>query len=110
MKRVFIGLLVILLVACGNITGKTDFHDQIESMETEFHTEDWQALQTKAAHFKALYEDQQWKLQLLGDEGEYEDLNISIHRLLVAIEEENRTEAKLEIATIQTLIHDIYSL
>lgn len=110
MKQIIIVMFVIVLMGCGNMTGKTLFNEQIKMMETKFNEEDWTQLQSKADHLKKLYKEQQWKLQLLGDEGEYEDLNISINRLLIAIEEEDKTEAKLEMTTIQSLIDDIYSL
>lgn len=110
MKRILLLMMTSLLIACSNLTGQANFKEQIEMIEEDLASENWQALQEEAAELKKLYKDQQWKLQLLGDEGEYEGLNMSINRLFIAIEEKDRTEAKLELANIQSLIADIYSL
>ncbi|MDS9471173.1 DUF4363 family protein [Sporosarcina pasteurii] len=109
-KYTLIGILLLLLAGCSNITGHTYFNENISKIEEHLDYEDWGYLQKQAKDLKVLYDDQQWKLQLLGDEGEYEGLNISIHRLIKAIEHEDTTRATLELATIKVIINDIYSL
>lgn len=110
MKRILLLIVTSLLIACTNVTGQANFKECIDTIETHLAQADWDDLEKQGDYLKRLYKEEQWKLQLLGDEGEYEELNIGINRFLKAIEEEDMTEAKLEIATIQSLIHDIYSL
>jgi len=110
MKQILLLMIPGLLIGCANITGQTNFNEHIDTIEHHLTDADWEVLEEQGDHLKRLYEDEQWKLQLLGDEGEYEGLNIGINRFLKAIEEEDMIEAKLELATIQTLIDDIYSL
>lgn len=110
MKQFLLLMTTGLLIACGNVTGQANFNERIDIIEQHLAEEDWNNLQEQGNLLKKLYDDQQWKIQLLGDEGEYEGLNIGINRFLKAIEEEAMMEAKLELATIQSLIDDIYSL
>jgi hypothetical protein len=103
-------LLLILLTGCSNHTGKNDFSKKINSMEQALLSPDWIQLKSLGNELEQLYLDNQWKIQLLGDEDEYESLQESINQLLVSIEEKDVTEIKLEMATIKTFIEDIYTL
>jgi hypothetical protein len=103
-------LLFILLSGCSNITGENDFSEKISSIEQALLKPDWEQLQSLSKELKLLYKKNQWKIQLLGDEDEYESLQESIHHFIVAIEEQDLTETKLEMATIKTFMEDIYSL
>lgn len=54
-----------------------------------------------------MYLKNSWKKQLLGDEGEYEELHISINILIAAVKEEDPTSARLELATVRSILKDI---
>lgn len=45
--------------------------------------------QIDAGKLKGDYQSNKWKIQLLGDEDEYETLNESINKLIIAIEEKD---------------------
>lgn len=79
-------------------------------MEHSLNQEDWEQLKSQVNELNTLYEENKWKLQLLGDEGEYEGLNESINRLFAAINTEDLTQAKVELATIRSILEEIYSL
>lgn len=102
-------LLLILLSGCSSITGKDDFSEKINSIEQALNATDWKQLKSLSNELEQLYQGNQWKIQLMGDEDEYESLQESINQLIVAIEEQDLTETKLEMATIKTYIEDIYS-
>jgi hypothetical protein len=102
--------LFIVLSGCSGVTGENDFSKKINSIEQALHDEDWNQLKSLGNELDQLYQGSQWKIQLMGDEDEYESLQESINHLTVAIEEKDLTEAKLEVATIKTFIEDIYSL
>jgi hypothetical protein len=102
--------LFIVLSGCSGVTGENDFSEKINSIEQALHDEDWNQLKSLGNELDELYQGSQWKIQLMGDEDEYESLQESINHLIVAIEEKDLTEAKLEVATIKTFIDDIYSL
>lgn len=103
-------LLSVVLASCSNVTGHAHFNENITALEEYLDKAEWRNLQTQAKDLKTLYKDQLWKLQLLGDEGEYEGLNESINRLLKTIEQQDVTQAKLALETVKTIIDDIYSL
>ncbi|AOV07748.1 DUF4363 family protein [Sporosarcina ureilytica] len=109
-KLILIGVLLLLLTGCSKVTGHSYFNDHISTIEEHLEFAEWSFLVEQANNLKTLYDNQQWKLQLLGDEGEYEGLNESIHRLIKATEQQDTTQAKLELATIKVIINDIYSL
>jgi hypothetical protein len=102
--------ILILLSGCSGITGKNDFAEKINAIEQALKAEDWKQLKSLGDDLDQLYHGSQWKIQLLGDEDEYESLQESINHLMVAIGEQDLTEAKLEVATIKTYMEDIYSL
>lgn len=103
-------LMAIIISSCSNITGEDVFLTYISSLEQSLDQEDWQHVKKQADELIEVYNDHKWKVQLLGDEGEYEGLVESMHRFIVAIDDEALIEAKLELSTIKTLIKDIYSM
>lgn len=59
-----------------------------------------------ASHFRKIL----WMLQLLGDEEEYESLERRIGQLKAAIGEKDKTESKLLLSDIRSILQSIYSL
>lgn len=102
--------ILVTLTGCSSITGENEFLKVIDSIGYALNDADWKELKSLGYELDQLYEGNQWRIQLLGDEGEYESLQGSIHRLIVAIEEQDLTEVKLEMANIKTFLEDIYSL
>jgi hypothetical protein len=49
------------------------------------------------------------KLQLLGDEEEYEEMSREIDKLEAAVQEKDKKQAKVSLATIQSILDEIYS-
>lgn len=103
-------LILILLSGCSSISGENDFSKKINSIEQALTKHDWEQIKSLGNELKQLHTQSEWKIQLMGDEDEYESLKESINQLIVAIEEQDLTETKLEIATIKTYLEDIYSL
>jgi len=101
---------LLILSGCSSITGESDFSKRVDSIEQVLNEPDWNQLKSLGNELNELYKGSKWKTQLMGDEGEYEGLQESINRLIVAIEEQDLTETKLELATIKTFLEDIYSL
>jgi uncharacterized protein YceK len=102
--------LFILLSGCSKITGENEFSEKINSFEQALHELDWKQIKSLGNDIEQLYQQNQWKIQLMGDEDEYESLQESINHLIVLIKEQDLTEIKLEVATIKTFLEDIYSL
>ncbi|AXI08838.1 DUF4363 family protein [Oceanobacillus sp. 143] len=113
MKKVlFILIGVIMLTGCSKPIGGDYFFNKINTIDQNIAQQetDWKKAKEECFELKNLYHKNEWKLQLLGDEGEYEDLRNHIAILITAIEEEDRLNARIELATIKSFIKDIYSL
>lgn len=103
-------LIVIMLSGCSSYTGAKEIKQQMNVIEQQLAAEDWEALTVQMDRLLSSYDKNEWKLQLLGDEGEYERLHESINRLRAAIELKDMESANLELATLKTIVGDIYSL
>jgi hypothetical protein len=106
-KYITIMLLSIIFVAgCTEPIGGDYFFENIQSLEADLKNENWQNANIQLKDMKDLYKKNDWKLQLLGDEGEYEGMNESISRLSAAIESEDSKQALLELATIRAYLEE----
>lgn len=109
-KTIIVCCCLLFLVGCENNIGGDVFFNQIDDIENALENEDWDEVTVQAEALKELYKQEKWKLQLLGDEGEYESLYESINKLIIATEEKDRMNIRIELSVIHTFIEDIYSL
>ncbi|MFC4024703.1 DUF4363 family protein [Oceanobacillus longus] len=109
-KTIIYMSLFILLSGCATKIGGDFFFDHMDQLEQALDHPKWEQITLQADQLKSIYEDNKWKLQLLGDEGEYERLNESINNIIAAAKEEDTTNVRMELATARSLITDIYSL
>lgn len=56
------------------------------------------------------YKKTKWKLQLFGDEREYEGLDQEFAKLIAAIQEKEKAQTKMQLAAIRSLLKNIYSI
>lgn len=109
-KLTFFIFLSIMLSGCTNQLGGDTFFNHIDLLEQEIDQSEWSKIATQADKLKSIYKDNKWKLQLLGDEDEYEGLHESINNLIAAAKEKDSTSTRLELATVKSILEDIYSL
>lgn len=110
-KKICIGLMMItILTGCSNMMGKDEFVENVQNIGQLVDQRNWDESNEQGQRLLKTYKSNKWKLQLMGDEGEYEQLFRNINRLLAAIEEKDNLQAKLELAMIQAIVDDIYSL
>lgn len=109
-KVVMVTLIIVLLSGCTKTMGETTLLNHLDQLDQSLDDQDWEKLSNQAKELKSMYEDNKWKLQLLGDEGEFEGLNGSINKIIAATIEEDHANVRMEIATARTFIKDIYSL
>ena len=83
--------LFIQLSGCDNTTGGDLLFNHVDQLEQALDHPKWEQITLRAYELKEVYEDNKWKLQLLGDEGEYEGLNESINNIIAAAKEEDTT-------------------
>ncbi|TRM11490.1 DUF4363 family protein [Lentibacillus cibarius] len=109
-KRSLFFVLMILLSGCTTKIGEDVFITQVDELELALDQQDWNQITHYAEELKTVYQDEKWKIQLIGDEGEYEGLLESINKLIAATKEKDIKNVRMELASTKTLIEDIYSL
>lgn len=109
-KYAFFLLMLFFLSGCNEPIGGKVFFDHLHEMEQAVDEQEWNQIAKQADELKRMYKEEKWKIQLLGDEGEYESLNRSINNLIVVIKEQDSVNVRLELSMIKTLLEDIYSL
>lgn len=98
-----------MLFGCSDekIKGKP-IYQKSEEISTFVNGAKWDKASEEVKAMVELYQKNKWKFQLLGDEMEYSGLNQEIIKLKVSIEEEDKKEAKANLALIQDYIRAIY--
>ena len=109
-KLLLLFVCSIWLVGCAEATDKKDFNEAVDSMEAILDKEDWPQIQKHAEAISDIYNNSKWKLQLLGDEDEYESLQEAVNDLKLAARQEDKSECEKELTTIRTYLKQIYSL
>ncbi|MFC2949317.1 DUF4363 family protein [Virgibacillus sediminis] len=102
--------LLILMSGCAGVLGGDIFFDQVDKLESSLEASDWKKIEKEADELRKLYKEHRWKIQLIGDEGEYEGLYEAVSKLIAAAKEEDSTETRVELANVHRLLEDIYSL
>src|SRR5699024_632820 len=102
--------LIIILSGCAQASGKEPLLNHMGHLENASANPKWQQITQQANEPQTIYKDNKCKLQLRGDEGEYEGLKESINKIIAAAKEKDTTNRRLEMATARSLILDIYSL
>ncbi len=111
MKRYLFCFVIILLISgCSKPVGGEVFFNHLDEIEQALNQPEWNMITQYAEDFKKIYEDEQWKLQLLGDEEEYEGLYRSINNLIAAAKEEDSVNLRMELATSRTILEQIFSV
>ncbi|HEX6922691.1 MAG TPA: DUF4363 family protein [Bacillales bacterium] len=116
MKRIVGGLIIALLIIGGwssqaeAAKGGKAFYQQINKISELIDQGEWQKADKEMTALRKLYEKKLWKLQLIGDESEYEGLDDELEQLRGAIESRDKAEAKIQLSAVRTLVKHIYSL
>jgi len=109
-KYTILLILAIILIVATNQFGKDEFNEKIANLEQALNTEDWDLAKKQMDDLISYYDHNLWKVQLVGGEAEYKDLYETISRLRILIEEKDRTDSRMELETVKTLVEHIYSL
>lgn len=112
MKKSIIILLLasIILGGCEYRIGGEQFLQQIDQIELEIDDLNWEKIADQTAALEKAYKESKWKIQLLGDEYEYESLGERIDNLTAAIKEEDSANSRIILSSIRSILQDIYSL
>jgi len=86
------------------------FYKQISQINRLVQKGHWKAAEKETSALRKMYQKKKWKLQLIGDEGEYEGLDREMDRLSEAVSAKDKAQTKVELGAIRSLIRNIYSL
>jgi Domain of unknown function (DUF4363) len=109
-KYAFFLLIAIILLVFIDQFGKDEFNEKIANLEQSLNKEDWDLAKKQMDDLNSYYDHNLWILQLVGGEAEYKDLYETFSRLSILIEEKKRTDSKVELQTVKTLVEHIYSI
>jgi hypothetical protein len=70
----------------------------------------WSLANQEVAKLRGMYKKEKWKLQLLGDEEEYEGLDREFDHLVSAAQDQDKTESKKSLVHIRAILKAIYSM
>lgn len=107
---VLVTITFLFLTGCTGLVGGKEFFEKINSLESTLSYEDWKTAKSEVDALDHVYHEKVWKLQLLGDESEYEGMFQSLERIKAAIDQQDATQALVELATIRGILEGIYSL
>lgn len=110
-RYVVYALIVLVLgIPSVGIAKEKPLISKIERIEKLVEERAWEHAASEADALKHLYQKEKWKLQLLGDEGEYEQLDQELEKLSAAIANRNSTEALVILSAARVVLQNIYSM
>src|SRR5690606_26176438 len=107
-KSLLLIFVHIMISDCSAQNGSAEFKGAVQRLEQLINDKDISGLKREVEVINKTYDKNEWKIQLLGDEGEYEGLHESIGRFIAAVEIEDLETAKTELGAIKAFLKDIY--
>lgn len=108
-KLLLYSAIVINLLILGGCKAGEGFYKKIDEINHSVEQSDWKQTREGAEKLSNMYKDGKWKLQLLGDEAEYEGINVELEKLKEATNAKDKTQVKVSLGTIRAHLRDIYS-
>jgi hypothetical protein len=108
-------LVIILLIAftgCEAVKTERDhlLINTMDELRQQIEEENWDSALTQVGIFEKRYEQRKWKLQLLGELGDYKEIEIQLIKLNQALTDKDKTEASVSTNQIIYLLNTIYNL
>ncbi|GAA0593614.1 hypothetical protein GCM10009001_07230 [Virgibacillus siamensis] len=103
---IFLAICMILITGCQS---EQAFYQEIQEINDTVDQADWKQTKAGVKKLSKVYKKQKWKLQLLGDEAEYEGINVELQVLKQSVQAKDKTQVKVSLGTIRGHLLDIYS-
>lgn len=103
-------LVLVLSLSPVGVAKEKPLISKIERIEKLVEDGAWDRAATEADALKHLYQKEKWKLQLLGAETEYEQLDQELEKLSAAITSRDTTEASVILSAARAVLRNIYSM
>lgn len=109
LQFIIMTICFLLLIGCSNEKIKSlPIYKKSEEITDLINHSQWEKAGNEAKAISDIYKKNKWKLQLLGEELEYNELEQEISKLQISIEEKDKLESKTNIVLIQDYIRAIY--
>lgn len=109
MGKIFLICIVISMSMLTGCQSEEGFYNKIEGINQLVDQADWKQTKESVKSLKKMYKDKRWTLQLLGDEAEYEGINVELEKLEESANAKDKTQVKVSLGTIRGRLYDIYS-
>jgi hypothetical protein len=111
-KIIFVAIIsMFILSGCsGNKNAVKDFENSLRNIEIAVmgQTVDWDTANSEVDQLFHLFNKNLWRMQLLGDENEFESLKLDIRQLQAAVKYKDIVETGSKIAAIKSNLHSIF--
>ncbi|WP_179151990.1 DUF4363 family protein [Oceanobacillus senegalensis] len=106
MKILILIVISVLLVGC---QGEETFNQTMDDIKQSVEQNEWKQAKHKIKTLAEIYTKEKWKLQLMGDEAEYEGISVELEKLKEAVDAKDKTQIKVGLGEIRGLLRGIYS-
>ena len=104
--------LIILLVLSGfsvnNQINENGFKSNLEKMNIIVTQKKWKEANKTMQELTQIYHEEKWKLQLLGNEDEYNGIAKELKLLQTSIDVQDKKEAKYHLTIVKHKLNSIY--
>lgn len=87
-----------------------DLFKKLDTIGQSVEQKQWDKAKTETRTLRNLYHKKEWKIQMIGDEREYEGIGEGLDALNAAIKVKDKVQATIELANIHALLESVYSL
>ncbi|WP_157724870.1 DUF4363 family protein [Virgibacillus phasianinus] len=101
--------LLISLLVLGGCKSENVFYEKINDINESVSHSNWKQTKEGVKKLSNMYKEKEWKLQLLGDEAEYEGINVELEVLKESADAKDKTQVKVALGTIRGHLKDIFS-
>ncbi len=105
-------MVFVLITGCNVTKSEKDqtLFGKVDEMQHQIEQDQWDKLQSNLEEFEAKYKRQKWKMQLLGEHGDYQGIELEIEQMKESVKERDRLESKLGLRKIKHHMTLIYNL
>lgn len=87
---------------------KDKFNENLDQVEMSSKVSDWQQAKKQIKKIKKQYDKHLWKMQLLGEDKMYNNIELSIDQLKAAVKSQNKSEITKQIETIKYYLSVVF--
>jgi hypothetical protein len=114
-KTLLKGILLFVLIfsmttQTADAQAPKEVRDKVSNIIISIRHTDWNMAYKQTVDLRGYYNKNRWKLQLMGDEQEYEGLSSDIENLKAALIAKDKAEALIFIYDIKEIFNQIFQL